>query len=81
MSDSNTVMPFGKHKGKTIEDLPSSYLHWLAENCEDDALTNAIHTWPDDTDSIRIRKKDAGRLLDDREWNEYPETHNALLNG
>lgn len=26
------VLPFGKHKGKSIEDLPTSYLTWLAEN-------------------------------------------------
>lgn len=27
-------MPFGKYKGEYIEDLPSSYLHWLAVNCD-----------------------------------------------
>lgn len=25
-------MPFGMHKGEDIEDLPTSYLYWLAEN-------------------------------------------------
>lgn len=25
------IMPFGKHKGESIADLPSSYLRWLAE--------------------------------------------------
>lgn len=29
-------MPFGKHKDEEIEDLPSSYIKWLAENIEDD---------------------------------------------
>lgn len=29
-------MPFGKYKGKEIEDLPSRYLYWLATNIEDD---------------------------------------------
>lgn len=33
-------MPFGKHKGKEIKDLPSSYLKWLAENCEDEKICN-----------------------------------------
>lgn len=23
------VMPFGKHKGERLEDVPASYLHWL----------------------------------------------------
>ena len=27
-------MPFGKHKGENMEDLPDSYLLWLAENIE-----------------------------------------------
>ncbi len=26
-----TVMPFGKHKGKPFEDIPRSYLVWLAK--------------------------------------------------
>lgn len=26
------VMPFGKHQGKTIEELPTAYLTWMAEN-------------------------------------------------
>ncbi len=28
------VMPFGKHKGEYIQALPSSYLLWLAQNCD-----------------------------------------------
>lgn len=27
-------MPFGKHKGEDLEDLPTGYLQWLAENVE-----------------------------------------------
>lgn len=30
------TMPFGKHKGEDIEDLPDSYLLWLAENISED---------------------------------------------
>jgi len=35
------IMPWGKHKGKDIEDLPSSYLKWLTENCDDDKICEA----------------------------------------
>lgn len=27
------LMPFGKHKGKAMADLPIDYLTWLAKNC------------------------------------------------
>ena len=27
-------MPFGKHSGKRIKELPREYLEWLKENCE-----------------------------------------------
>ncbi len=26
-----TLMPFGKFKGKTVDELPNSYLNWLLE--------------------------------------------------
>lgn len=26
-------MPFGKHAGKPLKDIPKGYLHWLKENC------------------------------------------------
>ncbi len=32
------IMPWGKHKGEDIEDIPSSYLKWLAENCENEDI-------------------------------------------
>lgn len=30
------------------------------------------HRWPDNSTSFRVGRKTAGRLLDGREWNEYP---------
>jgi len=30
------IMPYGKFKGKPIEELPSSYLRWMAENINDE---------------------------------------------
>ena len=28
------VMPFGRHKGKAIKDLPDDYLAWMLENAD-----------------------------------------------
>lgn len=28
------IMPFGKHKGQPVEDLPEDYLQWLKDNVE-----------------------------------------------
>ncbi|MGH8373262.1 MAG: putative quorum-sensing-regulated virulence factor [Gammaproteobacteria bacterium] len=67
MSDSETVMPFGKHKGKTIEDLPSSYLHWLAENCEDEDICAAAdeeYRWRSDNNAHESEISNSKRTED-----------------
>lgn len=35
------IIHFGKHRGMHIEDIPSGYLKWLSENCEDVDICNA----------------------------------------
>jgi hypothetical protein len=30
-------MPYGKYKGREVEELPSSYLLWVAENWREDS--------------------------------------------
>lgn len=36
------VAPFGKFKGKTLEDIPSGYLKWIVDKSEaDDELIEA----------------------------------------
>ena len=30
--DDNTIMPFGKHKGEKMANVPDAYLLWLYEN-------------------------------------------------
>ena len=37
------ILPWGKFKGKDLEDIPSGYLKWLSENCEDDEIANAAY--------------------------------------
>jgi hypothetical protein len=47
------IMEFGKHKGADIQDIPQSYLEWLAENskggptqqmCNDELRRRAGHS-------------------------------------
>lgn len=39
--DGTMVMPWGKYRGKTIEEIPSGYLSWLMDNCDDDDICEA----------------------------------------
>jgi hypothetical protein len=32
------IMPWGRYKGKDMEDMPSSYLRWLSDNCDDNKI-------------------------------------------
>ena len=36
-------MPFGKYKGRKVEDLPSNYLKWMIENIADEELQQAAY--------------------------------------
>ncbi len=35
---SELLMPWGKFKGQEMAEIPSGYLKWLAENCEDETI-------------------------------------------
>lgn len=35
MQDEDIVMPFGKHRGERMGDLPIHYLKWLAETIDE----------------------------------------------
>lgn len=51
-------MPFGKYAGQDLEDLPDSYLQWVAENVEGhDALVKECE------DQLAMREG-AGRWID-----------------
>jgi len=34
----DSIMPFGKHKGKTMENVPVNYLHWFFHECKPNNL-------------------------------------------
>jgi hypothetical protein len=41
---SHATMPFGKHKGTLIRDLPTHYLRWIVENTDIDGwVAEAAH--------------------------------------
>ncbi len=52
--DPDYVMPFGKYKGRTIEQIPSSYLRWVEESMDEidqpDIVANAMgeYAWRSD---------------------------------
>lgn len=41
-NEKNLVMPFGKHKGKVLSDIPKSYVSWLKENGVFEKAENAL---------------------------------------
>lgn len=38
----NVRMKFGKHAGKRISDLPTSYLKWISENWNEDTKEGKV---------------------------------------
>jgi hypothetical protein len=41
VSDGSLRMPFGKHKGRRIEEIPSSYLRWMKAEMDKEYLIDA----------------------------------------
>lgn len=56
LSDTD-LMPFGKHKGTPMQDVPASYLQWLRdEGCSNLVVANYIHnSW--DAIQLELFKK------------------------
>lgn len=45
------IMPWGRYQNTDLEDIPSSYLRWLSENCDDDEICQAAdeeYQWRED---------------------------------
>lgn len=38
-------MPFGRHKGEPMQDIPASYLHWLWTNGVRDDHSNPVRDY------------------------------------
>ena len=57
-------IPFGKHKGRSIKDVPIDYLHWAANKDFDQDLLFTIRT------EINRRKK----------GNQFSQTANPFQN-
>lgn len=65
---------WGEYGVGTIEDAPHPYSGQVANipGYGSVGLSRAAQVWPNGEASARIGKKRAGRLLDGREWNEFP---------
>lgn len=67
-------MPWGKHKGEDLEDIETSYLFWVMENCDitrqlhraiQAALVAKVEEWAPDVEPPRGRKeRDRDPFLD-----------------
>lgn len=53
-------MPFGKHKGKELKDVPRSYLHWVWENLDikHDELNECLESLFGDGDEVEAEVED-----------------------
>jgi uncharacterized protein (DUF3820 family) len=69
VAESLWVIPFGKHKGEPIEDVPTDYLEWVTE--QDWFLEKfpkgAVQIGKDL--AFRDRFSDGGEPEEDRYWN------------
>jgi hypothetical protein len=54
------IMPFGKHRGKPLEQVPLSYLRWVLENCDSatpslrEEISRVIRRQQRDTESTTL---------------------------
>ena len=55
------ILPFGKYKGYYIENVPSDYLRWMAENLDDEDFAVAAD------EEYQFREKWGTHFWGDRE--------------
>lgn len=57
--DDTSKMPFGKHKGIPMQDVPASYLHWLWTNGKKEDLECPVAGYiRRNLQSLRMEHKD-----------------------
>lgn len=59
----NKNMPFGKYKGKTVSELPDSYIAWLMKKCE---LKEPLKTWVEEVIWEKVCKDKKEELI--KKW-------------
>lgn len=55
---SEIKMKYGKFKGRTMEEIPSSYLLWIAENVEDGRICYAADSEYQDREKFNTHWED-----------------------
>lgn len=51
-------MPFGKHKGELLQDVPVSYLHWIYHNINSGSNISLQHYIENNIDALKMENKD-----------------------
>jgi len=58
MDHQHRTMPFGKHRGELLDDIPTQYLQWVHDECDD------LRRWPWLKPAVqRILNGDGGELF------------------
>jgi hypothetical protein len=59
--DDKSIMPFGKHKGEKLGNVPSSYLLWIYDNLDlrDDLKDYIQENYQQIQDDARYEKKNS----------------------
>jgi uncharacterized protein (DUF3820 family) len=58
--EDTSPMPFGKFKGKPMQDVPVSYLHWLWHNATNPsyAAQDVVEYIRENMDALKMENKD-----------------------
>lgn len=54
----DSLMPFGKHKGISMQDVPVTYLHWLWHNGAKNEQTSVAIYIRTNLDALKTENKD-----------------------